>query len=116
MILFLQCIRVPGTFLLDYIPSLEPILEKTLHMASKDGYNLGCSILRNIFRALTLTFPIEYRAIPEGYDRPLKDYLSIKVRNYWTVFPSFTTWENTSWLFFVFCLCRTGASRETSTT
>ncbi len=75
-----QCIRVPGIYLMSYLSSLESVLEKTLHMASKDGYSLGCSILRYLLRATTLTFPMEYRAIPEGYDRPLEEYLPIKVR------------------------------------
>jgi hypothetical protein len=65
--------------LIDYLPSIQPVLEKTVHMASKDGYTLGCSIVRNILRALTTTFAVEYKAIPEGYDRPLEEYLPIKV-------------------------------------
>lgn len=58
---------------------IEAILKKTLHLASKDGYQIATQLLRLTLRSLTITSSIEYRAIAEGYDRPTKDYLPIKV-------------------------------------
>ena len=72
--------RVPGDALLPYMDRLEPILKRSVHMANKEGYNFACSALCNLLRSLTSVVPINYRSIPEGYDRPTEEYLPIKVR------------------------------------
>ena len=34
--------------------------------------------LRNVLRALTLTYPNEFRSVAEGYDRPVSEYLPVR--------------------------------------
>ena len=48
-------------------------------MKSKDGHTAGTILLRNLLRSLTTIFPQEYRSCPEGYDRPLSEWLPIRM-------------------------------------
>ncbi len=63
---------------MPYVSSLEPVLDRTLLMANNDGHHFACSIIRNVLRALTLTYPNELRSVADGYDRPIKEYLPIR--------------------------------------
>jgi len=77
LLLLSECVRVPGQHLLEYLPGIEDILDDALHMVSREGYTLACSLIRNILRAMTITNPMDYRTIAEGYDRPLNEHLPI---------------------------------------
>ena len=70
MLMLVECVRISGEHLLPYLPSIEAVLQRSLLMASKEGQGLATSLLRNVLRALTLTYPNEFRSVAEGYDRP----------------------------------------------
>lgn len=76
---FLQCVRGRGKTIFPYLPQIKDILAKSLRMKSKDGQVAGSIILRNLLRSMVSTFPEEYRSCPEGYDRPLNDFLPIRM-------------------------------------
>ena len=70
-----------GRPLLPYLNRLENVLERTLHLKSKEGSQFAAGILKNMVRSLTVIQPEEYKAVPGGYDRPASDYLPIRVRS-----------------------------------
>ena len=71
-----------GTHLLPYLDRLEAVLDRTLHLKSKDGSQLAAGILKNVVRGLTVIQPEEYVAVPHGYDKPISEYLPIRVRDH----------------------------------
>lgn len=47
-------------------------------LKARDGYLFAGAILNNLLRSLTTVYPTDYRSVPEGYDRPLSEYLPIR--------------------------------------
>ena len=78
MLMLVECVRISGEHLLPHLGAIEAVLEKSLVMASKEGQGLATSLLRNVLRALTLTYPNEFRTVAEGYDRGVDEYLPIR--------------------------------------
>ncbi|KAJ8396071.1 hypothetical protein AAFF_G00026030 [Aldrovandia affinis] len=70
--------RVDGEKLLPYRTQLVEILQLTLHVKCKQGYNLACNLLHHVLRSTALTYPTEYCSVPGGFQRPLQEYLPIK--------------------------------------
>lgn len=68
-----------GSALLPYMAMLQRVLDRTLHLACREGYLSSSCILRHILSSLTSITPVEYRSVPGSFDRPIKDYLPIKV-------------------------------------
>ena len=75
---YLQCVRCRGLHFLPYLNKIKDILRKATRMKSKDGQTAASILLRNLLRSLTTVFPQEYRSCPEGYDRPLNEWLPIR--------------------------------------
>ena len=69
---------VRGKFLEPYMPQIKGILRKALRIQNKEGHGLAVTLLRNLLRSLTTVYPKEYWSCPEGYDRPLSEYLPIR--------------------------------------
>eukprot|EP00094_Tigriopus_californicus_P000230 TCALIF_00223-PA protein Name:"Similar to psme4 Proteasome activator complex subunit 4 (Xenopus laevis)" AED:0.06 eAED:0.06 QI:66/0.84/0.71/1/0.84/0.85/14/306/1826 len=65
-------------FIPPAIQSVEKILQQTLHIKNKDGRQLVMSMLKNVMTVLTSLSVLDHRSIPEGYDRPLKEFLPIR--------------------------------------
>ena len=60
------------------MPQIKGILRKALRIQNKEGHGLAVTLLRNLLRSLTTVYPKEYWSCPEGYDRPLSEYLPIR--------------------------------------
>lgn len=75
----LQVTRVDGEKLLPYRTQLVQTLQLTLRMRCKQGYTLACNLLHHILRSTALTYPTDYCSVPGGFNRPLQEYLPIKV-------------------------------------
>lgn len=69
-----------GEKLLPYRKQLVQILQLTLRLRCKQGYSLACNLLHHILRSTALTYPTDYCSVPGGFNRPLNQYLPIKVR------------------------------------
>uniref|UniRef100_A0AAR2INB5 Proteasome activator Blm10 mid region domain-containing protein n=1 Tax=Pygocentrus nattereri TaxID=42514 RepID=A0AAR2INB5_PYGNA len=70
--------RVDGDKLLPYSAQLVQILQLTLHLKSKQGYSLACSLLYYTLRSTALIYPIEYCSVPGGFQQPHHQHLPIK--------------------------------------
>jgi hypothetical protein len=76
------CVKVVdcrGNALLPYMAMLQQVMDRTLHLACREGYLSSSCILRHILSSLTSITPLEYCSVPGSFDRPIKDYLPIKV-------------------------------------
>ena len=72
-----EIIRVPGKFLLPYVPRIDALLRKLVEHSSKEGTILTGAVLRNTLRSLTNVCPVEYKSVVTGYDGDLTSYLPI---------------------------------------
>uniref|UniRef100_A0A8C1XAY8 Proteasome activator subunit 4a n=1 Tax=Cyprinus carpio TaxID=7962 RepID=A0A8C1XAY8_CYPCA len=70
--------RVDGDQLLLYRSQLVQILQLTLHLKCKQGYNLACKLLYHILRSMSLIYPREYCSMPGGVQPHTDTYLPIK--------------------------------------
>lgn len=71
--------RVDGGKLLPYRTQLVHILQLTLRLRCKQGYSLSCNLLHHVLRSMALTYPTDYCSVSGGFNRPLNEYLPIKV-------------------------------------
>ncbi|XP_065305913.2 proteasome activator complex subunit 4A-like [Dermacentor albipictus] len=80
LLLLSEMVRCNGKELLPHLPSLRDVLHRTLHLSSRRGYLLASSLLRNILRACSLVFPLDYRmtAIPWEQCLDFANYLPIR--------------------------------------
>ncbi|XP_051507905.1 proteasome activator complex subunit 4A isoform X2 [Myxocyprinus asiaticus] len=70
--------RVDGDKLLLYSSQLVQILQLTLHLKCKMGYNLACKLLYHILRSTSLIYPTDYCSVPGGFQQHTNKYLPIK--------------------------------------
>ena len=77
LMLLSEIIRVPGKYLLPYVPRIDSLLSNLVEHSSKEGIILTGAVLRNTLRSLTQICPIEYKSVVTGYDRDLTSYLPI---------------------------------------
>uniref|UniRef100_A0A671S8A7 Proteasome activator complex subunit 4A-like n=1 Tax=Sinocyclocheilus anshuiensis TaxID=1608454 RepID=A0A671S8A7_9TELE len=73
-----QVTRVGGDQLLLYRSQLVQILQLTLHLKCKQGYNLACKLLYHILRSMSIIYPREYCSVPSGVQQHSDTYLPIK--------------------------------------
>uniref|UniRef100_A0A673KRM3 Proteasome activator complex subunit 4A n=1 Tax=Sinocyclocheilus rhinocerous TaxID=307959 RepID=A0A673KRM3_9TELE len=76
--LFSEVTRVGGDQLLLYRSQLVQILQLTLHLKCKQGYNLACKLLYHILRSMSIIYPREYCSVPSGVQQHSDTYLPIK--------------------------------------
>ena len=65
--------------MLPYVPELKVVLKATLHLKCKEAANLAGSLLKDMLKALTLTYPLDYRSSQQDWDQGLADFLPIRV-------------------------------------
>uniref|UniRef100_A0A672S8A5 Proteasome activator subunit 4 n=1 Tax=Sinocyclocheilus grahami TaxID=75366 RepID=A0A672S8A5_SINGR len=70
--------RVGSDQLLLYRSQLVQILQLTLHLKWKQGYNLACKLLYHILRSMSIIYPREYCSVPSGVQQHSDTYLPIK--------------------------------------
>lgn len=78
LLLLSELVRCPGAPLLPYIEQLKSVLQQTVRLKCREGYNLAGSVLRYLLKYLCHVVPQEYRSINTSWDRPLQDFLPIK--------------------------------------
>uniref|UniRef100_A0A4W3GX57 Proteasome activator subunit 4b n=1 Tax=Callorhinchus milii TaxID=7868 RepID=A0A4W3GX57_CALMI len=70
--------RVDGDKMLVYKEQLVQILQRTLHLKSKQGYSLAGNLLHHLLRSTTLIYPTEYCSVAGGFNKSLSEYFPIK--------------------------------------
>lgn len=80
LLLLSEMVRCNGKELIPHLPSLRDVLRRTLHLSSRRGYLLASSLLRNVLRACSLVFPLDYRmtAVPWEQCLNFAEYLPIR--------------------------------------
>ncbi|KAK8767206.1 hypothetical protein V5799_006012 [Amblyomma americanum] len=80
LLLLSEMVRCNGQELLPHLPSLQEVLKRTLHLSSRRGYLLASSLLRNILRACTMVFPLDYRMTARPWEEcvDFANYLPIR--------------------------------------
>ena len=76
-----------GDALLPYVATLQLVMDRTLHLTCREGYLSSSSILCHILFSLTSVTPVEYCSVPGFFNKPIKDYLPMKV---WMLCPLFS--------------------------
>lgn len=78
MLMLSQLLRCNGAQLVPYKDTLLSTLGPMQSLHSPQGYEIAGQVLRFMLRALTLTYPLEFRSVTQDIDQPLKDYLPIR--------------------------------------
>lgn len=78
-----QVVRCNGRELLPHVELLRKVLHRTLHLSSRKGYLLASTLLRNMLRACTMVFPLDYRSTHRPWEECLDfaSYLPTRVRS-----------------------------------
>ena len=87
----MQTVRSNGQELLRYRSELVTVLRLCLHAACRDAAELAAQLLKHMLRALTVIYALDYRSVPAPWDKPLSEYLPIRVRHPPRPHPSTTT-------------------------
>lgn len=83
--MLLQLLRCNGAELLVYKDRILTVLCKILGLQCVQGYEIAGKSLMYLLRSLSLTYPLSYRSVPGDLDRPVKEYLAIRVGHSFTV-------------------------------
>src|SRR5688572_15510105 len=75
-----QVVRCPSPELLEYIPKLKQVLDRTVRLGCIDGWRLSASLLRNTIRALTTITPMEHKSVARDFGAPIEEHLPLKVQ------------------------------------
>ncbi|KAK4321981.1 hypothetical protein Pmani_007247 [Petrolisthes manimaculis] len=78
LLLLSELVRCSGCYLVQYVPQISQVLQRTLHLKSREGYHLAGSVVRYLLKYLGVTMPSEYRSLPHSWDLPLADSLPIR--------------------------------------
>lgn len=78
LLLLSELVRCSGCHLIKYVPQITHVLTQTLHLKSREGYQLAGSILGYLLKYLGITIPKEYRSMPHEWDVSFTDSLPIK--------------------------------------
>lgn len=68
--------------LIPYMPLITEVLDETLHLECKEGYELSTQLLSNILYTFSDTFPINCYEHNNYVDPSKCDILPIRVRSY----------------------------------
>lgn len=63
LLLISEIVRCNSPYILDYRDMIISVLNRALNLSAKDGYMLGCGILRHLVRALTNISSCDWRNI-----------------------------------------------------
>ena len=74
-----QLVRCDGKVLLPYKDNLLEVLGHVLQLKCVHGYELAGQLLRFTLRALTLEYILNFQSLAGSYDRPVSEYLAIRV-------------------------------------
>ncbi|CAN7938235.1 unnamed protein product [Ixodes hexagonus] len=80
LLLLSEVVRCNGRELLVHVEQLRKVLHRTLHLSSRKGYLLASTLLRNMLRACTMVFPLDYRSTHLPWEKCLDfaSYLPIR--------------------------------------
>lgn len=73
-----QLMRCNGSYLLPYKDVLLQTLGPVLSLQSQQGYEIGGQVLRFLLRAMSFTYPVDFRSVTQDIDQPVQDYLPIR--------------------------------------
>lgn len=71
----LQIARCDGRHLIKYQDYLIKVLDRALKLTCKDGYKLGCTLLKHILKTYVMIFPAETYSVPDPWNRHNSDEL-----------------------------------------
>lgn len=77
-----QLLRCDGSKLLPYKSKMVEVFTYILRLKCVQGYEIAGKSLMYIFRSLTLLFPLNYASVSGSLDRPVTEYLAIRVSFY----------------------------------
>jgi len=63
-----------------YKDKILTVLCKILGLRCVQGYEIAGKSLMYLLRSLSLTYALNYRSVPGSLDRPVTEYLAIRVR------------------------------------
>lgn len=78
LLILSHVVRCDGSKLLPYTSELLDVIDKTLKLKCTQGYEIAGQLLKFVLRALTQTYPLEFRSVDHDFDKPLTEYLPLK--------------------------------------
>lgn len=82
LLLLSEMVRCDGRELLPHVPALRQVLGRTLQLSSRRGYLLASSLLRNMLRACSMVFPLDYRSTATPWEECLDFASHLPIREW----------------------------------
>ncbi|XP_065338507.1 proteasome activator complex subunit 4A-like isoform X2 [Cloeon dipterum] len=67
-----------GSYLVPHMPQLTQVLDRTLHLVSKEGQHSSGRLLSHILDSMVNMKPTDYRSVNYKFSEPIKDHLPIR--------------------------------------
>jgi len=80
--LSVQIVQCDGNALLPYQEELISVLRLTLGLKCKEAADLAGVLLKNLLKAVTFTFTLDYRNTPTDWNLPFSQQLPIRVSDW----------------------------------
>ncbi|KAG8177101.1 hypothetical protein JTE90_015245 [Oedothorax gibbosus] len=75
LLILSEIVRSNGKHLVKYNDYLIKVLDRALKLTCKDGYKLGCTILKHTLKTYVMLFPLETYSVPDPWNRHKADEL-----------------------------------------
>ncbi|CAL1268748.1 unnamed protein product [Larinioides sclopetarius] len=82
LLILSEIIRCDGKELLKYQNYIVEVLQKALNLKCKDGYNLGCSLLKHCLKSFVLTYPWDTCSVADPWTRHSSEELHLYIEDW----------------------------------
>ncbi|GFT37520.1 proteasome activator complex subunit 4 [Nephila pilipes] len=82
LLILSEIVRCDGSHLLKYQSYIIEVLHKALNLKCKEGYNLGCSLLRHYVKSLVMTYPWDTCSVADPWTRHNSEELHLYIEDW----------------------------------
>ncbi|GFW26343.1 proteasome activator complex subunit 4 [Trichonephila clavipes] len=82
LLILSEIVRCDGSHLLKYQSNITEVLHMALKLKCKEGYSLGCSLLKHYLKSLVLTYPWDTCSMAEPWTRHSSEELHLYIEDW----------------------------------
>ncbi|XP_077536244.1 proteasome activator complex subunit 4-like [Haemaphysalis longicornis] len=82
LLILSETVECDGRALLPHVPALRQVLQRTLHLSSRRGYQLAGSLLANVLKACTTVLPLDARSTGLSWEQYLDFANHLPIRDW----------------------------------
>ncbi|KAK7788859.1 hypothetical protein R5R35_013064 [Gryllus longicercus] len=78
LLLISEISHCPGCCILPHASLIRKVIDRSLQLTCREGFLMALRLLAGFLNSLLSIVPLEYRSVPQSFDRPLSEYLPVR--------------------------------------